>query len=421
MNPLISSQSIRPIRVLVITPHYAPDFGPSSPIFTALCEGLQRAGYEVTVAAGFPHFGGASELFHYPNRFYIEERINGVRVIRTYVYKIPKSALWRRLIYHVSYNLSSAFAVLRAGQTDIILADGPSLWSGLPLLVKALLPGKPFIYIIHDLYPEVLVKLNVIHNQNLINFIEHVERFFYDRSVQISVLSQGFKDILLQKGISDAKVTIIPVCVDIEFFNPDICKKELSEQWGVADKFVVLYAGNIGFSQGLENVVEAARQMVDYPDIVFVIVGEGATKPELQALVEKYKLPNIRFFPFQRREMTPQIYALADVGLVSLKSEIVLESVPSKTFTIMASGRPIIATVDPSTEVGLLLKQANCGLWVKPENAPALANAIYQLYADRELCRQMGKSGRDYVVLHHCKQVATDHYRGLIQKFVKAI
>ena len=405
-------------KVLVVTPQYAPDFGPSAPIYTALCEDLVRMECDVTVVTAFPHYAGSEAWYRKSKRLIEEDQLDGVHVLRTYVYTVPKGSLWRRLLYHASFNVFSTLAALRAGKPDIVLADAPTLWSGLPLMVMAILPRVPFVYVVHDIYPDVLLRLEVLTNRRLISLIERVERFFYDRAVQVSVLSPGFKENLLRKGVPEDKIVMIPACVDVEFIRPLPRENELRDRWGLANKFVVLYAGNIGLSQGLDIALEAAKLLIHYPDIVFALVGEGATKPVLQAMAEENGLSNVRFFPFQPRENVPLIYALADVCLVSLKCNIVVESVPSKTYTIMASGRPIIAIVDQNTETGCLLTQAQCGLCTKPENADALAQAILRLYEDDSLRNDMGRRGRDFVVEHYSRQVASKQYHTLIQHFV---
>jgi colanic acid biosynthesis glycosyl transferase WcaI len=341
-----------------------------------------------------------------------------VRVLRTYVYAVPKNSLWKRLLYHASFNVFSAIATMRVGKPDIVLADAPTLWSGLPLLVTAIRSRISFVYIVHDIYPDVLVRLGVLRNQRLVNLIERIEGFFYNRSAKVSVLSDGFKENLLRKGVPEDKIAIIPACVDVEFIRPLPHKNGLRDRWGLTNKFVVLYAGNIGLSQGLEIMLEAAQSLILHPEIVFVLVGEGAIKPALQSMAQERGLNNVKFFPFQIREDVPLVYALADVCLVSLKRDIIVESVPSKTYSIMASGRPIIATVDPKTEVGHLLEQAQCGLCIEPENSASLAQAIMQLCKDDSLRNDMGKRGRDFVVEHYSKQVAAKQYHALIKQFV---
>ena len=407
----------RPANVLVITPQYAPDFGPSAPIYTALCEDLRQIGCDVTVITAFPHYAAADTWYERPKKLMEEEVLNGVRIIRTYVYTVPKGSLWRRLLYHASFNVFATLALLKTGRPDIVIADAPTLWSGLPLLTRSILGGVPFIYVIHDIYPDVLSRLGVVKNRRILNLIERVEEYFYRRAAQISVLSAGFRDNLVKKGVPEDKIAIIPVCVDADFIQPLNGANELRERWGLTGKFVALYAGNIGLSQGLETVLEAAGLLRDHPDIKFVVVGEGATKAPLEERAAGERLDNVMFFPFQPRESVPLVYDLADVCLILLKRDIVVESVPSKTYSIMSAGRPFIATVDRNTEVGLLVEEARCGICVEPESAAGLAEAVVKLHQDPALRLEMGRRGREFVVGRFSRRVATEQYLGLIKKF----
>lgn len=401
-------------NILVVTLQYAPDFGPSAPIYTALCEDLVQLGYDVTVITGVPNYDVREIEPKYRGKLFFEENRNGVRVIRTYVYLVPKKALWGRLLYHGSFNLLATLAELRLKKPDVILADAPTLWSGLPLWVGSVLRKIPFIYIIHDIYPDVLSRLGYLNNPRALKIIGDIEKFYYQRANKVTVISEGFRQNLLHKGVPDEKISIIPITTDVDFIHPLPKNNSLREQWGLQGKFVVLYAGNLGLSQGLETVIEAAKRLSDCPEIQFVFVGAGATKADLQALAEQAHLTNVSFYPFKPREEVPQVYAIADVSLVCLKPEIVVESVPSKTYTIMASGRPIIAAVDANSEVGRLLTEINCGLCTAPGDGNDLAQVILRLYQDQTQLETMGKNGRAYVVANYSRQIAAQKYRELI-------
>jgi colanic acid biosynthesis glycosyl transferase WcaI len=409
-------------NVLVVTPQFAPDFGPSAPIYTWLAEDLQRMGCQVCVVTAFPHYAGAGDRYRLSGRLFTSESVNGIRIIRAYVYSVPKGALWARLVYHASFNIFSTLAAFKVKTPDVVLADAPTLWSGLPLTIKAILPGTPFIYIMHDIYPDVLTQLGYIKNPKLIEIIERIEEYFYNKSAHISVLSEGFRENLLRKGVPEDKIAVIPICVDTDVIRPLPRMNELRTRWGLRDEFVVLYAGNIGLSQGLDFIIDAARQLINYPDVIFILVGEGATKAALQEKAQQANLRNrVRFYPFLPREQVPMLYAISDVCLVSLKKDIVVESVPSKTYTILASGRPIIAAVDPNTEVSRLIDTAQCGLCVQAENPAALAEAILQLYKDPGLRTHMGNRGREFVVKHNSREVAAENYYKLINNVVNAL
>jgi len=412
------NQEVSAIEILVITPQYAPDRGPSAPIYTALCEDLCQRGYEVTVVTGFPHYGSDHVWPEYRGKLAQEERLNGVRVLRTYVYAARRQ-MWQRMIYHALFNVAATLGVFYVGRPDVVLADAPALWSGLPLLTRAIAFRIPYIYILHDIYPDMAVRLGVLTNPVLLSLIDRLERFFYAHASYVSVLADGFKENLLRKGVAAEKISVIPACTDTDFVQPLAHGSKFRALWGLQGKFVVLYTANIGLPQGLDNVLRAAQLLMDYPDIAVVFVGEGNAKLALQAMVRNEKITNVYFFPLQAREEVPDVFGLADVSLISLRREIVMEAVPSKTYSIMASGRPMIATVQSGTEVARLIRQANCGLYVEPGDPKALAEAILQLYTDASLRGVMGQNGRRYVVENYSREVATRKYQTLIESLTR--
>jgi colanic acid biosynthesis glycosyl transferase WcaI len=408
---------MRPIKILVVTIQYAPDRGPSAAIFTNLCEDLAQDGYDVTVVTGFPHYGRDSVWPEYSGKVYQDEELNRVHVLRSYVYA-SKTRLWQRLVYHASFNTLGTLNTLRADKPDVMIADGPAFWVGLPTLIRAIWLGVPFIYVVHDIYPDLAVRLGVITNSGLIKLADRVERFFYNRASYISVLAHGFKENLCQKGIPEHKIIIIPACTDTEFIRPLSGENKFRQQWGLDNKFIVLYTANIGLPQGLDNVLLAAKRLTYYPDIAIIMIGEGQAKPALQALAEEENLSNVYFFPLQPREDVPDVFDLADVALVSLRAEVILEAVPSKAYSIMSSGRPMIATVQSDTQIAYLIEQANCGIRVEPGDPKALAEAILELFLNEPLRTVMGRNGRAFVVENYSRKVAARKYQKLLQSLV---
>ena len=180
-------------NILVITPQYAPDFGPSSPIYTSLCEDLVRMGCNVTVITGVPHYGGAEKFF---SNIPCQDVLNGVRIFRENVTPNSKGSFAKRILYHITLNLRFAYsAFLRTKRipVDVVMADAPFLWSGLPLLVSVIPAQRPFIYIVHDIFPDILARLGTLKSQRVIWFMDKIESFFYAKAFFVSVLSNGFK------------------------------------------------------------------------------------------------------------------------------------------------------------------------------------------------------------------------------------
>jgi colanic acid biosynthesis glycosyl transferase WcaI len=234
------------------------------------------------------------------------------------------------------------------------------------------------------------------------------------------VLSEGFRQNLIRKGVPPEKLVIIPACVDTDFIRPLAKENKLRNEWGIDHKFIVLYAGNLGYSQALDELVQAAKLLTDHPNIAFVLVGEGVAKAGLQRMVLEMGLSNVLFYPFQPTEDLPYVYAIADVSIVSLKSDIVIESVPSKTYTILASGRPIIAAVDRETEVAKMIAQAQCGIRVEPGDVAGLAEAILASYTNSNKFATFGERGRDFVTRYYSRSVASNQYHNILRNLVEA-
>jgi len=259
-----------------------------------------------------------------------------------------------------------------------------------------------------------VVKLRILRNPLGITFSRWLERFVYRCARHITVLSEGFRQNLLRKGVPENKMSIIPNFVDTAFVRPLPPQNGFRDNLGLEDHFVVLYAGNLGHSQDLDTVLDCARLLEGREDIRFLVVGNGSRKPHLEGKAESMGLHNVQFLPFQPRQSVPEMYASADVSLVPLKKTIALDSVPSKAYTIMASGRPIVASVDRGSDAWQLTQAAECGLCVEPEDPEALAEAIRTLYADPALRERLGRNGREHVVQHYTRQAVGRRYHELL-------
>jgi colanic acid biosynthesis glycosyl transferase WcaI len=244
-----------------------------------------------------------------------------------------------------------------------------------------------------------------------------MELFIYKRAQVITVISERFRQRLLAKGVADKKLRVIPNFVDTDFMQPGNRQNPFSEAHELNDKFVVLYAGNIGLTQGVETIISAARQLQDVVNLQFVIVGDGTRRSWLEEELAADSLPNVLLLPYQPRSMVPFIYATADLCLVPLKKGTAQETFPSKIYTIMAAARPVVATADPDSELAWLVGEAACGWAAPPDDVAAMVAAIREASNQREVACQRGEMGRAYVVDHHSRQAVTGQYDALIREF----
>jgi colanic acid biosynthesis glycosyl transferase WcaI len=387
---------------------------------TELAGELVALGHEVTVVTAFPHYAGNVIESRYRGRLIQRDEYKGIRVIRTYLYtSLRKRRSFVRILSYISFNLLSTLAGLFSGRQDIILAPSPPLTIGLSAYIISLVKGIPYVYNVQDIYPDVVIKLGILKNPFGKALFHWLEPFVYSCARHITVISEGFRANLLGKGVPQEKLTIIPNFVDVDFMHPLHRNNSFRHHFGLDSRFVVLFAGNVGHSQDLEHVLECAALLQDWDQIAFVIVGNGSRKQQLQDQARRMGLLNVHFIPFQSRKEVPYIYATADISLVTLRKGIGLDSFPSKTYTIMASSRPIIAAVDPGSDAWNLVQQTQCGLCVEPEQPQNLAEAIRALHADAALRGRMGNNGRKHVVQHYTREVVARQYHELLTSLTR--
>ncbi len=409
------------MNILLITMYFAPDLGANATIITEIAEGLAQKGHKVTVICTFPHYAENRIAEAYRGALVRHDQHGSINVYRTYIY-VPqnKTSLFGRLLNYLSFNLLSTIVGLYAGRFDIVLAPSPPLTIGLTAWVISRLKRIPYVYNVQDIYPDIAIRLGVLKNKQVIRVFRWIEDFVYRGASRITVLSEGFRDNLLRKSVPSAKLQIIPNFVNTDFMTPLPRQNSFSTDNQLDDYFVVMYAGNIGLSQGLETLLAAAAGLQNLPKLRILIVGNGAAKDQLIDLAAKMNLSNVIFLPFQPVDTLPLMYASADVSLVIIRQGISSESVPSKTYTIMASGRPIIASVDSESEVWTMLNNAQCGLCVPPEDPAQLARAIRELYTKHDFVLRMGEAGRSYVVANHSQHQIVDLYDRLLTELTKS-
>jgi colanic acid biosynthesis glycosyl transferase WcaI len=259
--------------------------------------------------------------------------------------------------------------------------------------------------------------MGLFHNRAVIQAVSFLEDFCLNHAERIQVLGEGFLADLAHHNITPEKVTVIAPWLDIELIRPMPRQNSFSCEHGWNDKFIVLYAGNHGLTQALNTVLEAARQLTHELEIIYLFVGDGASKEQLTS--QAATLNNVRFLPFQPRERLPEVLATADVSLVVLKKGMGFSSLPSKTYSILSSARPVLASVDEGSDVWNLIERSQAGLCVLPEDPAALVEAICTLKNDPERRERLGRNGRTWMEKHHSSKAAAEQFEVLFMSAIE--
>jgi len=393
---------------------YAPEDVSAAVLITELATDLARRGHQVVFVTCAPSHPHGRVFPGYRNRLYQTEWLAGVRVVRTWSYISPHKTFWRRILNYGSFSATALYGGWLAGKPDALVNFSPPLPLGMSAWLLGRLWGVPWVLQLNDLYPEAAIAAGVLRNRTAIGFFSAMERFLYRQATHISVLSNGFRRNLLHKGVSSEKITVIPVWADPDIVRPLPKENAFRDRHGLAGQFVVMYAGTVGHTSSLEDVLVAAEILRDDSDIRFVIIGEGVKKTALEEMAQGKGLENMLFLPFQPREAFPEMLAAADVGLVTLNRNSSRTSLPSKTFNIMASARPILAVTPPDSEIAQLVQEAGCGLNTPPERPKLLAEAISGLKHQDHQLLTMGQNGRSQLESRYARARCVDTYEHML-------
>lgn len=401
------------MKILLFTQYYTPE-PPLRP--SDLGTTLAERGHQVMAITGFPCYPKGEIYDGYPAFGLRQEMIAGVKVLRLPVYPDHSRSAIRRVGYYSSIALGACLAgPLAGGGFDAAFVFHPPLTLGIPAVLTHWLRGVPYVYDVQDLWPESLPATGMINSPAILNGLSRLERFNYRHAAAISVISPGFKQNLIGKGVPAGKIQVIPNWADEGVYRPVPKDPALAEALNMAGRFNIVYGGNMGLPQMLANVIEAAERLQDLPDLQFVFVGDGVQKPELEETVARKGLRNVRFMSRKTPQEMSSIYALADVLLIHLRKDPLFAiTIPGKTIAYLASGRPILVSVEG--DAAEAVTSAGAGVACPPSDPLALAERVRWLYSlPTEARERMGECGRQAFLTHYTRKILVDRFEQLFE------
>jgi len=381
---------------------------------TEVCEYLRDAGHKVTVFTGFPYYPSWSVEKEYRGKLFTAEDYQGIKLRRSYLYVPHRITSKSRILHEFSFTISSFFNLLFSKKPEVMIVISPPLGLGLAAYIISRIRKIPFIFHIQDLQPDAAVKLGMIKNKKLICLLYRMEKFIYKRAYLVSVIGLGMQERVISKGIEKEKVILSPNWVDTDFIRPLPKQNRFRERFKLDDKFIVLYAGNIGVKQGLETILSTASLISDIKEILFLIVGDGVRREFLAKEAKRLNLTNVKFLSPQPKEILPEMLSAADISLVIQRMMVTDFALPSKTLGILASGKAMVACASGESELSKLAKEVNCAVVVEPENPEELKDSILNLYDDKDKRDVLGRNGREYACTHLLKDK-------ILSKFEKSL
>ncbi|MDZ8225581.1 MULTISPECIES: glycosyltransferase family 4 protein [unclassified Nostoc] len=407
------------MHILIYSYNYHPEPIGIAPLMTELAEGLVKRGHQVRVITGMPNYPQREIYDEYRGKWYTTEQINGVIIQRSYLRIKSKPNLLDRLLLELSFVFTSLPQIFKDRRPDVIILTVPPLFGTLPVTIFSWLYNCPVVLNVQDILPDAAVRIGLLKNKWMIRTLAGLEKFAYRSAHTISVIADGFRENLVNKGVPTNKIVCIPNWVNVNFICP-VPKQNNSwiSSHQLNGKFVVLYSGNIALTQGLETVIEAAVCLRHIKEIVFVIVGEATALQRLQKYCLLNEADNVLLLPLQPREKLPEMLAASDVGLIVQKRNVISFNMPSKIPLLLASGRPIVGSVPATGTAAKAIKLSGGGIIVEPESPDAMAAAVHDLYTNPTLGTNLGNAGRQFAEENYSLEQALNRYEGLLSHIV---
>lgn len=410
------------MNIVVLGPHFDPDTAPTGRVLSRIVSELTRRGHRVHVVAALPWYRDHAVEDGWKAWLGRRQRTEWGTITRINPFAGgDKRNLVRRALGFAGFSVLAGVAGVVAGgvgrRADAVIAMSPPLTLGLTGRLVAWTHRGPLVFNIQDVFPDAAVRTGAITNRRIIALASWLERLSYRRSDAVTVLSDDLADNVrgkLPAGRVD-RVHMIPNFVDTEAIRPGDRMTPYRTEMGIGDEPVVLYAGNVGFSQSLELMLDAARRL---PQATFLINGEGSMRDEL---VERAAgLSNVRFGRYVPDERLVELLATGDIHVVPLRRGLANVSVPSKTYSILAAGRPVVAAIDPGTEVPRILEASGGGVAVAPDDVDAFVAALEPLLDDAAQRARLGADGRAWVEDAASPAAVAASYERLIESLGQA-
>lgn len=406
-------------RVLIHSIVFNPDGVSTAYLYNDIALGLKNNGFDVVVLTTTPHYNVIDHEFVnniLKKRFfglYYKSFFNGIKVYHIPLKKYKSTFL--RLVSFVYWHFFSFIFGLLIKNIDFILSPSPPLSIGFVSLIMGKLKNAKIIYNVQEIYPDLLINQGNVKSKFVISFLKKFEKFIYNYSNAVTTIDEVFYNQIIPRFIDQSKLHIIPNFVDTDLYKPlheNLILPPIFEK--KSDKIKILYAGNIGFFQDWEPLLFAAEELVEEM-IEFWVIGEGVQKKYLENLVKEKGLMNVKIFPYQDRQFMPSINNFADIHFIAINQNMEQEGFPSKVYTIMACGKPMIIVTGEKTPLYNFLQNKNCSELITNNRNIEFVKSIRRLAKNQNLREELGTNGFNEIRNNYSKEVVVKQYAQLLK------
>lgn len=406
------------MRVLFVTPYYWPESVGAGVWAHDLMRFLAQRGHQVCVLTTFPHY--PEETISNPNRstHVVSERHDGVQIVRVPMYHAARGgAMWKRVLSGVSFgrNVQRAYR-RRPFHADVVLALTPPISAGSAGLRIARLQNIPCVLYVADVVSEAVQGAGLARSSMQSRMLRWWEASLFRQCDAVTVLGETFRRVLVDLGVEDSRIAVVPTWTNAEWVKPMAKENRFRQDHGLIEKFVVMYTGNIGYSCDFDTALQAAACFRDDPLVRFVFVGAGVRKQHAIQQARELSLQNVIFLPLQAYDAYPECLAAADVCLVTLRTQNSLASIPSKLYSAMAAGRPVLAVVGSQNDAFRLVRDERIGFSREPGDVAGLVADIRHLRENQGLTAALGRRSRAVQLRCYSLEACGPQYERLLTR-----
>lgn len=405
------------MKILILASYFRPEIAASLYLFDNIYEKFSQRGFHMSVYAPIPCRGiSEKQRLLYKKTLKKESFYDGkMNIFRFSLMRERKNPLQRAFRYFISCFIQLYYA--SKDKSDVLfVASTPPIQGAMAACVKKI-THIPIVYNLQDIFPDSLVSTGLASkNSWLWKIGRKIENFTYANADKIIVISEGFKQNIMAKGVPENKIEVVYNWVDEQaVIHVPRENNILFERYQLdPSKFYITYCGNIGMTQNMDLLLDIAQDLSFIVDLHFVLIGDGAYRKNVEQKIKELQIANISLLPFQPYEDISHVFSLGDIGLVISKPGVGENSVPSKTWSIMSAEQAIIANFDEN-ELKNIIEENHCGIFTKAGDKKALSDAILYLYKNREICSMMGKNGRNYILKNLTKEIGASKYADVIE------
>lgn len=402
-------------HILLFNRSFWPDVEATGQFLTELCEQLVKK-YRITVIAGRSYYV-EKETFGI-GRLYKREVYKGIEILRVRHTRFWKKHFMGRIINWFTYSMLAFIISLRVKPDIVVACTDPPFLGTLAMLISRL-KSITFIYNCRDLFPDVPLQLGELKPGLASSIFDYLNRKALYAASAVVCLGQSMKNRLSAKGVCEGHISVISDWADTSMIKP-IPKSDnpLLKQIGLANKFIIMYSGNIGLSQDLGLILHSLTMVEDHSSFYLVFIGDGTGKENLRHETQSLGLKNVLFLPYQPLNTLSFSLSMADLHLVPLKKGMAGAIVPSKVYGIIAAGRPYLAVADKESEPARLATEFGCGLWTSPEDARMIAETLEWSLNHTHKLEEMGRRGRQIAEQRFDKHIVIGEWFELLDSLI---